>query len=149
MSTADDAAAPDGSETTHCDEPLKDQQQKEDDQEEDDTPEEGGKEVAAIRTILAGRRRQFSNGGAPMLTAGALDDDDQAAPAPAAAAKTIVVKPKQREGGERYRFTQPNEPESAQWVDDGGRRSQGARFERGHSQRFSELRCDDHISITV
>ena len=149
---ADDDAAADGSETAHCDEPplpsnqhYQGADEEEEEKEDDAVSEEGGKEVAAIRTILAGHRRQFSNSGAPTSTAGALDDDEQVP----AAAQTIVVKPKpkpkdKQEDGveERYRFTQPNEPESEQqWLDDAGngRRSQGSRFERGHSQRFSEL----------
>ena len=110
------------------------------------------KDVTAIRTILARRNRLSSAIGPSDATTGgestaAVGGDGTGKPlkrsdgskdnATAGAGRRIAGG---RGAGARYRFTQPNEPESTQWIDDGGgRRSQGDRFARGHSARFTEL----------
>ena len=82
------------------------------------------KDVTAIRTILAKRT------GVPT----SADSSASALSAGHSRNGSGVM------GGARYHFRQPNEPESEQQINDGDcRRSQGDRFARGHSARFTEL----------
>jgi hypothetical protein len=98
------------------------------------------KDVKAIRTILAKRNGLSStvDGHVSTASTGVLHTD----PSSNAHSDTVAQHIQKDTGvsGTRYHYKQPNEPESEQWINDGEcRRSQGDRFARGHSARFTEL----------
>ena len=82
------------------------------------------KDVRAIRTILAKRNRLPTSSNAQSETLARHVPKDSGVSAT------------------RYHYKQPNEPDSEQRINDGEcRRSQGDRFARGHSARFTELQA--------